>query len=108
MAALRECGALNGNGRAPKPPSGPMAGERSQVVNATDYLIRDRKGQVLAVHRRIDGPDGRKRFAWLHPDGTTPGLPKNPDTREPLYGAQDLLYRLEALDAVPDAPGGHH
>jgi len=58
----------------------------------TRYEIRDPAGELVAVHVRRDGPDG-KRFAWERPDGIT-GLGG-------IRTAELPLYRVETLAAHP-------
>jgi len=52
------------------------------------YPICDAAGVLVAIHERIDGPDG-KRFLWRQPDGT-PGLNGAPLASLPLYGVHLL------------------
>jgi YD repeat-containing protein len=54
----------------------------------TGFEIRDAAGELVAIHERIDGPDG-KRFVWRQPD-RTPGLGGLPIVDLPLYGVQHL------------------
>jgi hypothetical protein len=54
----------------------------------TFYAIRDADGEIVAVHERTDGPDG-KRLKWRQPDGTI-GLNGTSSTDLPLYGAENL------------------
>jgi len=54
----------------------------------TFYEVRDRSGFVVAIHKRVDGRDG-KRVSWLRPDGR-PGLDGTPTASLPLYGAHLL------------------
>lgn len=59
-------------------------GHKKQV-RAIDYPIRDARGRVVALHRRIEFSDGSKKFFWLRPDG---GLSRG-DIRPadlPLFG----------------------
>lgn len=75
---------FNGAGprRLPKPPaqSLPPGGKE------TRYEIRDADGELIAVHVRIDGPNG-KTFRWERPDGT-PGLGGLKVDDLPLYGSE--------------------
>jgi hypothetical protein len=50
----------------------------------TGYEIRDAAGELVALHERIDSPNG-KRFVWRQPDGTK-GLNGTPLADLPLYG----------------------
>lgn len=38
-------------------------------MTATFYEIRDRAGELRAIHKRRDLPDGAKEVSWLQPDG---------------------------------------
>lgn len=55
---------------------------------ARRYHIRDRRGKVIAIKERVDGPRG-KQLQWLQPDGT-PGLNGTPIAELPLYGTARL------------------
>ena len=57
-------------------------------VRETRYEIRDPRGELVAVHVRRDGPNG-KSFHWELPDGT-PGLGGLPTAALPLYGIERL------------------
>ncbi len=50
----------------------------------TEYPILDASGTPVAIHRRIEGDDG-KRFTWSLPDCTS-GLGGRPVADLPLYG----------------------
>jgi hypothetical protein len=66
-------------------------------MSERDYLIRERGGTVVAIHRRIEEEDG-KRYLWFGPDGTV-GLNGTPVSSLPLY----LVDRLDTsvlLDVV--------
>jgi hypothetical protein len=65
------------------------------VVRRIRYEIRDRSGNVSAVHVRIETAGGGKRFVWEQADGT-PGLRGRPLASLPLYG----IWRLP--DAASD------
>lgn len=62
------------------------------------YEIRDRAGALVALHERIEGPDG-KRFIWKLPDGTN-GLDGRVSMADmPLFGSdvfgrQPLSYGI--------------
>lgn len=62
-----------------------------------NYVIRDRTGNPLAIHRRIDYVDNQgnpnKDVTWWQPDGT-PGLNG--------ISVKSMLYGLEMLDQYPD------
>lgn len=53
------------------------------------WNIRDASGNVVAIHERIDQPDGGKRFLWRQPDGSM-GLGGRSLTELPLYGSERL------------------
>lgn len=58
------------------------------------YMIRDAKGELLAVHVRLDTPQGKKVW-WQKPDGTK---------RLPAWlKTGSLMYGLEQLAQTPDA-----
>jgi hypothetical protein len=61
----------------------------ARPIKLTDYEIRDRAGELVAVHVRRDFVDGTKRFAWRQPDGTY-GLNGVPIGDLPLYGVHQL------------------
>ncbi len=50
----------------------------------TFYEVRDRRGSLAAVHKRVDRPDGSKSFVWLGPDGSV-GLAGIRVDQLPLY-----------------------
>lgn len=53
----------------------------------TRYQIRTRKGELVAIHARLDTPAG-KRFWWEGVDGT-PGLPVGVGASDlPLFGSE--------------------
>ncbi len=52
----------------------------------TAFPIRDAEGRLVATHRRMDTPDGKKVW-WELPDGTR-GLNGTKSEDLPLYGAQ--------------------
>jgi hypothetical protein len=57
----------------------------------TTYEIRDVNGEVVAVHVRIDSPDGKKHMPWYGPDGE-----QKLDVRLeslPLFGSELLAKR---------------
>ena len=54
----------------------------------TRYAIRNGSGSPVAVHERIDGPDG-KRMTWQRPNGGR-GLGGIPVVSLPLYGTDRL------------------
>lgn len=58
------------------------------------YTIADASGAPVAVHRRIEGDDG-KRFTWELPDGTT-GLGGYPVADLPLFG----VHRAERRSVI--------
>jgi hypothetical protein len=57
---------------------------RKPTPDPIRYEIHDVTGQLVAIHERIDGPEG-KRFVWLQPDRTL-GLNGKPTADLPLYG----------------------
>jgi hypothetical protein len=59
-------------------------------IRTLDYEIRDATGERIAIHRRHDLADGRKRFTWSRPDGT-PGLDGVPVSDLPLYGSELVI-----------------
>jgi hypothetical protein len=61
---------------------------RRPTTRITKHEIRDADGQIVAIHERIDGPDG-KRFVWRQPDGTA-GLNGQHVGDLPLYGTHRL------------------
>jgi len=70
--------------------SGPKTPYRKKE---TQYFIRNLQGEVIAIHVRIDQPDGAKTFYWLR------------DGRKGLGGlkaAELPLYGTEHLPALPD------
>ncbi len=52
------------------------------------YQIRDATGNLVAIHERHDGPDG-KEFVWKQPDGSA-GLRGTPAAGLPLYRSESL------------------
>jgi hypothetical protein len=64
------------------------------ATNRIRYELRDRVGDVPAVHVRIEAADGSKRFLWEQVDGT-PGLEGRPVASLPLYG----VWRLADMRA---------
>jgi len=60
----------------------------------TEYPILDASGTPVAIHRRIEGDDG-KRFTWSLPDGTS-GLAGFPVADLPLYG----IHRAERRSVI--------
>ena len=70
------------------------------VPATTTYIIRDRTGQVVALHERIPvpGPE-RKRFVWRQPDGQPVAC------REKLKVLNDNLEEIRQFcqDALEDA-----
>jgi hypothetical protein len=59
----------------------------------TDYQIRTRTGEVVAIHQRIESPEG-KRFVWKAADGQ-PGLGGLKTADLPLYGIEALPAAAE-------------
>jgi Toprim-like len=56
-------------------------------MTPTRYQIRDMAGKLVAVHVRLDSPDG-KRVWWMSPNGTN-GLPDGIGVRDlPLFGSE--------------------
>lgn len=53
------------------------------------YEVRDASGLPVAVHVRVEKPDGTKRFSWERPDGR-PGLGGMAVADLPLYGIERL------------------
>ena len=60
----------------------------------TDYPIRDVDGTIAAIHRRIDGDRGGKRFFWLTANGT-------PSEKGKVKPASLPLYRAESISSIP-------
>ena len=54
----------------------------------TAYEVRDAKGQLVAVHYRLD-TEGDKKVWWTLPDGSK-GLNGTPLAKLPLYGSEDV------------------
>lgn len=50
------------------------------------WEIKDTDGQVVAIHERVETPDG-KTFVWRRPDGKA-GLNGTPMSELPLYGSE--------------------
>jgi len=67
------------------------------VTSRIRFELRDRAGDVPAVHVRIETADGGKRFVWEQADGS-PGLRARPVANLPLYG----IWRIG--EASPDQP----
>jgi hypothetical protein len=65
-------------------------------MSTTFYELRRRDGELVAVHKRTDHPDGSKDFTWLRADGTS-GLNGTRAAELPLYGA----HRLDGWAAAP-------
>jgi hypothetical protein len=61
----------------------------ARPTKIADFEIRNRAGELVAVHVRRDFADGTKRFTWRQPDGTY-GLNGVPLTSMPLYGIHQL------------------
>lgn len=55
---------------------------------ATAFEVRTVAGELVAVHQRIETPDGKRMF-WRRPDGSS-GLGGLPLAELPLYGSQRL------------------
>jgi hypothetical protein len=75
-----------------------------------EYDIRDEAGRLVAVHVRIEHPDGSKRFVWMR-DGST-GLAGLKTADLPLFGAERLVRDPEAAVLVTEGEkaalaGGH-
>lgn len=64
----------------------------------TTYVIRRRDGQQVALHVRLDLPDGGKELAWFRPDGSI-GLNGTPTKELPLYGVH-LLHTVDPTGTV--------
>jgi hypothetical protein len=66
-----------------------------EPVHRVRYELRDVNGNLIAIHERVDLPEGRKRFFWVMPDG-----------RLGLHGVRpvDLLFGLELLRDHPGEP----
>ena len=86
----------------PEKPSRYASGRRPpRVIKTTRYGIRDRNGELMAVHLRHDMSDGSKAMPWLHPDGRPASF------ADPLPGGPSGLpfYRSETLTSYgPDDP----
>lgn len=66
-------------------PSAPFGGSRQR---RSEFEIRDRAGNLIAVHIRLDGAEGKK-FFWRRPDGRR-GLGGLKTADLPLFGAEEL------------------
>lgn len=64
----------------------------------TFYEVRNRGGELVAVHQRRDLPDGKKTFTWRQPDGTI-GLNGTATADLPLYNSQ-FVDSWPATDTV--------
>src|SRR3990170_487418 len=62
----------------------------------TDYPYYVGGGEVMAIHKRIDGPDG-KQFAWWRPGAKKPGLGTVKMADLPLYNAHLIPSDTEAV-----------
>ena len=82
--------ALKEEGLWPKPA---RSSTRKSTDRLTRYQVRDLDGDLIAVHVRRDGPNGKKMW-WELPDGTTE-LNGMPVWSIPLFGSEDLA-------ALPD------
>jgi hypothetical protein len=58
-------------------------------VTATTFEIKDVTGDVVAIHKRRELPDGKKALSWHLPDGRV-GLDGMPVRDLPLYGIHAL------------------
>ncbi len=67
-----------------------------------DYTIRDTKGQLVAVHRRVQPPNGKKSFVWIRDSKV--GLGGRSISSLPLYGTE-LLADANDGDMVFIAEG---
>jgi hypothetical protein len=57
-------------------------------VQRTRFKVCDHKGNVVAIHVRVDEPDGTKKIWWEAPDGST-GLPAGVGVTDlPLFGSE--------------------
>jgi putative DNA primase/helicase len=83
--------------------------EETHAREVTAWEIREANGKLVAIHKRIDLGDGKKRFWWDRPGGKGLGGRKLSDL--PLYRSQDapgfdqgrLVYLVEgekACDAL--------
>ena len=79
------------------PMAEPQRPRAATVAGVTRYEIRDAAGDLVAIHERIDGPDG-KRFIWRQPDGTV-GLGGYPLAELPLFGIHLLDHHSAAVIA---------
>ena len=66
----------------------PRRERQGHAGRETRYELRDVSGTLVAVHVRLDTPDG-KRLWWEGPDGTK-GLGDRPVATLPLYGVHRL------------------
>ena len=72
---------------------GAKHGLQETVAGPIEYQILDAGGKLVAIHKRIDKPDGSKNMPWLSSDGTAKlGVPV---ATLPLYGVHELA-------ALPD------
>lgn len=65
-----------------------------------EYEIRDESGRLVAMHVRIEHPDGSKRFVWMR-DGST-GLAGLKTADLPLFGAERLSRDPDAAVLVTE------
>ena len=70
----------------PPPRPGQNGRQQRQV---TRYRIQDSDGKVVAVHRRVDNPDGTKSMWWERADGRK-GLGGLSRDQLPLFGLERL------------------
>ena len=65
------------------------AGRARTTRRVVPYEVRDRAGELRAVHERRDGGDGTKSFVWRRPDGAS-GLNGTAAADLPLYAIERL------------------
>ena len=71
---------------------------RPDTVQTQQWTIREPDGTAVAIHYRMDRPDGDKRLWWGRPDGNI-GLGGRKTRELPLYGIE-LLSNTTATEIV--------
>lgn len=80
----------------PKPTSPTSLEEFTPEATITTYEVKEKDGTLVAIHQRIDFPDGRKEFVWVRPDGTK-GLNGKPVSDFPLYSINKLQPNTDVV-----------
>src|ERR687893_442525 len=81
-----------GGKHAPENQRGSAAIGYTIGANKTVYKVKQADGRLVALHHRLDLPDGGKQLWWTLPDGT-PGLNGTRLEELPLYGSEALRQR---------------